>query len=124
MATTGNLTAAPLAARPLVGPVTVLRTSLLVAILAIWEGVAASGRVLDKIMPSLATIGRELVQILTHRDFLLKADLSIGSLRLAFDVMIPDFYRHLWITIAEVSGAMTIGGFSGLAVGLLLGANP
>jgi NitT/TauT family transport system permease protein len=124
MAATGNLTAAPLAARPLLSPVSILRIALLVAVLAIWEGVAASGRVLDKIMPSLVAIGGQLVHILTHPDMPLKVDVGIGSLRLAFDLMIPDFYRHLWITMAEVFGAMAIGGTAGLLVGLALGANP
>ena len=37
---------------------------------------------------------------------------------------IPAFYWHLYVTISEVAIALLIGGTTGLAVGLLLGANP
>ena len=40
------------------------------------------------------------------------------------DYVIPEFYRHLWVTIGEVMTGLAIGGLAGLAVGLLLGANP
>ena len=122
MATTGNLTAIPRAAAPLVSPVTLLRIALLVAIVAIWEAVAASGLLFRDVVPSLLTISGALIRILTHQDFQLQ--LGLGNGGTALDVMIPEFYRHLWVTIGEVGTAMTIGGLSGLAAGLLLGANP
>jgi NitT/TauT family transport system permease protein len=121
MATTGNLTAARLAGQPVVSPVTWLRLAIVAAIVVIWEIVAASGWLFRDVVPSLTKILRQLFLILTHPDFALKLDLGYG---LAFDLMIPDFYRHLWVTIAEVASATAIGGLAGLAIGLLLGANP
>ena len=53
----------------------------------------------------------------------MKWAVNLGSLGGAFDLRIPAFYWHLYITIAEVVSALIIGGFSGLAVGLALGAN-
>ncbi|HTS40578.1 MAG TPA: ABC transporter permease subunit [Xanthobacteraceae bacterium] len=123
MATTGNLTAAPLAARPVLGAVTLLRIAILITIVAIWEAVAASGWLFRDVVPSLLIIGRQLVLILTHPDYLLHIDLGFGS-SLVFDLKIPEFYRHLWVTVSEVATAMVIGGIAGLAVGLALGANP
>ena len=38
--------------------------------------------------------------------------------------MIPEFYRHLWVTAGRSAIALAIGGLAGLAVGLALGANP
>jgi NitT/TauT family transport system permease protein len=124
MATTGNLTAAPLAARPMVSPVTWLRIAIIVAIVVIWEIVAASGWLFRDVVPSLAKIGRELFLILTHPDFMLQVDVGLGNFRLVFDLMIPEFYRHLWVTISEVATATAVGGLAGLVIGLALGANP
>ena len=121
MATAGNLTAAPLAARPIVSPVTWLRIAIIIAIVVTWEIVAASGWLFRDVVPSLTNILHQLFLILTHPDFTLHVDLGLGP---AFDVMIPEFYRHLWVTIAEVATATAIGGLAGLAIGLALGANP
>jgi ABC-type nitrate/sulfonate/bicarbonate transport system permease component len=68
------------------------------------------------VVPSLVTVARALVSILTVPDY---KTVLFGS-----EVTIPDFYRHLWVTAGEVATAMTIGGLAGLAVGLALGANP
>ena len=122
MATTGNLTAIPLPAAPLVSPVTWLRIALLAAIVAIWEAVAASGLLFRDVVPSLLTIGGALINILIHPDYVLKVDLGFAGL--AFNLTIPEFYRHLWVTVGEIGTALLIGGFSGLVIGLLLGANP
>ena len=119
MAQTGHLTAAP-AAAPTISPVTRLRIALIVAIVVIWEAVAASGLLFRDVVPSLLVIGRALVNILTWPDFKLPLNLGFGS----FDLWIPDFYRHLWVTVYEVATAMVIGGLAGLLVGLVLGANP
>jgi NitT/TauT family transport system permease protein len=124
MATTGNLTATPLGAQPLLSPVTWLRLGIIVTILVIWEIVAASGWLFRDVVPSFTKIGWQLFLILTHPDFLLKVDLGVGSIPFAFELMIPEFYRHLWVTAAEVATATAIGGLSGLAIGLALGANP
>jgi NitT/TauT family transport system permease protein len=68
------------------------------------------------VVPSLVTVGRAVVSILFVPDY--KANL-FGS-----EVMIPEFYRHLWVTVGEVMAGLAIGGLAGLAVGLALGANP
>ena len=119
MAQTGHLTAAP-AAAPTISPVTRLRIALIVAIVVIWEAVAASGLLFRDVVPSLLVIGRALVNILTWPDFKFPLNLGFGN----FDLWIPDFYRHLWVTVYEVATAMVIGGLAGLLVGLVLGANP
>jgi len=115
MAETGRLTRTPVAA-PGVSPVTLLRIAIVVAIVAIWEAVAVSGLLFRDVVPSLLVIGRSLFELLTLPDF----RLPIGN----SEISIPEFYWHLWVTIYEVATAMVIGGLAGLAVGLLLGANP
>ena len=120
MATTGNLTASPLSPRSAVSPVLMLRIAIIVAIVAIWEIIAASGLLFRDVVPSLLKIGAQLVNILTHPDFQVSLNLGLGD----FDLKIPEFYRHLWVTIGEVGTAMVVGGLAGLAVGLALGANP
>jgi NitT/TauT family transport system permease protein len=120
VATTGNLTGIAHPTAPAISAVTWLRIALLAAIVAIWEAVAASGLLFRDVVPSLYIIGGALVNILVHPDYLLKVDLGFA----AFDLKIPEFYRHLWVTVGEIGTALVIGGLSGLAVGLLLGANP
>jgi len=117
MAATGTVTAAARQGGPATkSQITMLRIALIIGIIAVWEAVAASGLLFRDVVPSLLTIGQSLIKILTHQDFALE----IGSTK----VMIPDFYRHLWVTLTEVATALVIGGFAGLAVGLALGANP
>jgi len=117
MAQTGHLTRAPGAAdEPWLNPVTRLRIIILVAIIGTWELVAASGWLLRDVVPSILTIGRALVELLAHPD--LKVTLA------GYVLWIPAFYWHLYVTISEVAIALLIGGTTGLAVGLLLGANP
>jgi NitT/TauT family transport system permease protein len=116
MAQTGQLVRAPEAAGPWLNPVTRLRIVILVAILGTWEAVAASGILLREVVPSIVTIGRSLVELLGRPD--LKVSLA-GT-----DFWIPAFYWHLYVTISEVAAALVIGGATGLAVGLALGANP
>jgi len=117
MAATGSVTAAARRGGPATkSQIRMLRIALIVGIIAIWEAVAASGLLFRDVVPSLVTIGQSLIKILMHPDFALE----IGSTT----VMIPDFYRHLWVTLTEVATALVFGGFAGLAVGLALGANP
>jgi NitT/TauT family transport system permease protein len=100
MAATGRLTRAP--ARP--GPasaVTMLRIALIAAVLIGWEALAASGLLFRDVVPSLAAIGNALAGLLLD-----------GS-----------FYWHLGVTGLEIAAALAIGGLSGLAAGLALGAN-
>jgi ABC-type nitrate/sulfonate/bicarbonate transport system permease component len=86
---------------PAFSRVTLLRLAIIAGIVLMWEAVAASGLLFRDVVPSLVTIAGALVTILVD----------------------PSFYRHLWVTVAEVVTAIAIGGVSGLAVGLLLGAN-
>jgi len=96
--------------------VTLLRIAIIVAIVLIWEAVAASGILFRDVVPSLFVIGRALVQLLTWPD--LKLELW------GREIWIPEFYQHLWVTLTEVATGLVIGGVAGLAVGLALGANP
>jgi len=119
MAETGRLTlpaAGGWAALPLKRRVALLRVAIIVTLVVVWEAVAASGLLFRDVVPSLFTVGRALVSILTVPDY--KAQI-FGS-----EYVIPEFYRHLWVTMYEVMTAMVIGGLTGLVVGLLLGANP
>src|SRR5262249_14887996 len=100
MAATGNLTAGT-PARPLLSAVTLLRIALIVATVVIWEAVSASGLLFRDVVPSLVKIGAQLVSILTHPDFQLSVD-AFGS---TFDLFIPEFYRHLGVTVGEVATA-------------------
>ncbi len=116
MAQTGHLTATPRPAAPWLTPVTWLRIAILLTLLAIWEAVAASGILLRDVVPSTLTIGKALVELLFQPD--LKVSL------LGHDLTIPAFYWHLYVTIYEVVTALLIGGSTGLAIGIALGANP
>jgi ABC-type nitrate/sulfonate/bicarbonate transport system permease component len=98
MAETGKLIATP--SRRL-GPVALTRLFLLAALLAAWEGIAASGLFYRDVVPSLIRIGRALAEFV--------ADAS--------------FYFHLSVTAYEVGVSLVIGSLAGLAVGIALGAN-
>jgi len=115
MAATGHLTAR-MPVRPGLSPVLGLRIALIVAAVLIWEAVAASGLLFRDVVPSLLMIGKAAFQLLAHPDYKIAVS--------GREFMIPEFYRHLWVTCVEVGTAMAIGGLSGLAVGLALGANP
>jgi NitT/TauT family transport system permease protein len=93
-----------------------LRVAIVAGLIAVWEAVAASGLLFRDVVPSLVTVGRSLVSILTVPDY------ETGIFGIGF--MIPEFYRHLWVTFGEVATAMVIGGLAGLSIGLALGANP
>jgi len=82
-------------------PVTALRVAIILGVVAIWQAVSASGWLYRDVVPSLLTIGSALFATLSD----------------------PTFYFHLGTTGYEIAIAMVIGGLSGLAVGLLLGAN-
>jgi ABC-type nitrate/sulfonate/bicarbonate transport system permease component len=120
MAETGRLTV-PASAGRRSGPsqrqrVLWLRVVIVAGLIAVWEAVAASGLLFRDVVPSLVTVGRALVSILSVADY--KASI-FGA-----EVTIPEFYRHLWVTFGEVATAMAIGGLAGLSIGLALGANP
>jgi NitT/TauT family transport system permease protein len=102
MAEAGRLSAT--AGRPrrgFVQPVTALRVGIIVAVLATWELVAASGLLYRDVVPSLAAIAVALYTTLSD----------------------PTFYFHLATTGYEIGIALAIGGLGGLAVGMVLGAS-
>jgi NitT/TauT family transport system permease protein len=98
MAQTGGLTRPAFAAE---NPVALLRIGLIVAALAVWQAVSVSGLLYRDVVPSLGAIADALVRLL----------LDSG------------FYGHLGTTGLEIATALAIGGISGLAAGLALGAN-
>ncbi len=100
MAATGRLRTTS-AAVPGMLPVTALRIAIIVSVLAMWEGVSASGWLYQDVVPSLLKIGQALVRVLSS----------------------PDFYWNLGTTVGEIGIALAIGGLSGLVIGLVLGAN-
>jgi NitT/TauT family transport system permease protein len=134
MAQTGHLTHAPRIAAPLLSPVTVLRIAIIVVIVVLWEAAAfiagilsqidpsfaSFGLILSKVTPSLIVIGRSLLELLGHPDLKWPVSFS-GS---TYELWIPAFYWHLYVTLAEVTTATLIGGLAGLIAGLALGANP
>jgi len=100
MAETGRLRQAAPAA-PLIGPVALLRTAIVLALLAIWEFLAHSGWLYRDVVPSLVSIARAIVDLLSHQEY----------------------YYNLAVTSGEIGIALLIGGTSGLVVGIVLGAN-
>jgi ABC-type nitrate/sulfonate/bicarbonate transport system permease component len=100
MAETGRLRQAAVAA-PVINPVTLLRVAIILGALSIWEFLAHSGWLYRDVVPSLLAIGRVLAELLIS----------------------ADYYFNLGVTATEVAAALAIGGLSGLAVGILLGAN-
>ena len=81
--------------------VAVVRIGIVALALAAWEISAASGLLLREVVPSLGVVGRSLIALLSG----------------------IDFYRNLAITAGEIAAGVLIGGVSGLAVGIALGAN-
>jgi ABC-type nitrate/sulfonate/bicarbonate transport system permease component len=100
MAETGRLRQAAVTA-PMISPVTLLRAAIILSVLAIWEFLSHSGWLYRDVVPSLISIGEALGQLLAQ----------------------PNYYYNLGVTAAEIGAAVAIGGISGMAVGLLLGAN-
>ena len=100
MAAAGSVRLAP-AHRLGLSQVTVLRAGLVLALLVIWEALAASGLLFQDVVPSFLKIGGAVVSTLAD----------------------PGFYRNLGVTAYEVGLALLIGGTAGLAVGILLGGS-
>ncbi len=119
MAETGTLSKPAPAAAPsmsLQRQVLLLRIAIVVGVLALWEAVSASGLLFGEVVPSLVAIGRSLVSLVALPDH------AVNLFGASFQI--PEFYRHLGVTAYEVLIAMLIGGFFGLAIGLLLGTHP
>ena len=100
MAASGELSKTP-ARTPLISPVTLLRIVLILALLAIWEFLSRSGWLYRDVVPSLLSIGKALIGLLSS----------------------GEYYYNLGVTTAEIAAALAIGGGGGIVVGLLLGAN-
>ena len=88
-------------ASPSARQVTILRVVIIVAVLATWEAVSASGLLFRDVVPSLVAIGKAIARLLTS----------------------AEFYSNLGITATEIGVGLLIGGLSGLAVGIALGAS-
>ncbi|HZQ11878.1 MAG TPA: ABC transporter permease subunit [Pseudolabrys sp.] len=99
MAETGRLRQT--ATAPLIGPVALVRTAIVLALLALWEFLAHSGWLYRDVVPSLLSIARALARLLSQ----------------------PDYYYNLGVTAGEIGMALLIGGGAGLLVGLVLGGN-
>ena len=80
---------------------TLLRAAIILSALAVWELLSHSGWLYRDVVPSLLSIGRALIALLTS----------------------PSYYFNLGVTAAEIATALAIGGLSGVAAGILLGAN-
>jgi NitT/TauT family transport system permease protein len=82
-------------------PVTRVRIAIILAILIGWELLARSGLLYRDVVPSLDKIALAIVNLLSD----------------------PNFYWNLGVTAGEIGVGLTIGGVSGLVVGILLGGN-
>jgi len=100
MAETGRLKQTAVAA-PGLSPVTLLRVAIILSVLAVWEFLSHSGWLYRDVVPSLLSIGRALIDLVSS----------------------GEYYFNLGVTAGEIGIALTVGGLSGLAVGILLGAN-
>ena len=78
-----------------------VRIAIVVIALAGWETLSASGLLFRDVVPSLRAIGGAVARLLAG----------------------GEFYTNLGVTAMEVGIAMAIGGLTGLAVGIALGAN-
>ena len=83
------------------GPVFLVRAGIIAAVLLAWQAMATSGLLYRDVVPSLPSLARALLQL----------------------VVDPVFYSNLAVTLGEAALALAIGGVSGFAVGLLLGAS-
>src|SRR5262249_55015805 len=86
MAETGRLSAVAPGFRLWGDPVLQLRIAIIVAVLVVWETVAASGLLYRDVVPSLLAIGRALVKLLSA----------------------PEYYWNLGVTAGEVGTSLVI----------------
>ena len=78
-----------------------VRIAIVAMVLATWEALSASGLLFRDVVPSLVAIGGAIGRLLVN----------------------PEFYGNLGVTAGEIAIALLIGGLSGLAAGITLGAN-
>jgi len=86
---------------PVLNPLMLLRIALVLALLTVWEVLSRSGWLYRDVVPSLFKVAAAVQDLLSTKDY----------------------YFNLGVTSAEIGAALLIGGLSGIAVGLLLGAN-
>jgi len=79
----------------------VLRVAFVLIALVAWEALSRSGLLFKDVVPSLGAIWSALAKVLSTRDF----------------------YANLGVTAHEIGIAVIIGGVTGLAAGIVLGAN-
>jgi len=118
MAETGRLRL-PAARAAGLDKVTLLRIAIILAILLLWEAVAASGLLYRDVVPSLGAIGKALWRLLTFPDLAV----ALPFADFYADLKVPQFYWHLWVTAGEVATGLALGGLGGLLAGLVLGGN-
>jgi ABC-type nitrate/sulfonate/bicarbonate transport system permease component len=89
--------------RPDASPRRVLRLRILIIalLLLVWQAVAMSGLFYQDVVLGLPDIALGLAQLLTD----------------------PEFYRNLWVTLAEILAASVIGTLTGLVCGMVLGGS-
>jgi ABC-type nitrate/sulfonate/bicarbonate transport system permease component len=78
-----------------------VRIAIVLVALLTWEGLARSGWLYRDVVPSLIAIGRAVIDLLSS----------------------GEYYFNLGVTAGEIGVALTLGGLSGLVVGIALGAN-
>jgi NitT/TauT family transport system permease protein len=122
MAETGRLTL-PMARRPWLDPVTALRIAIIVATLAGWEALSASGLLYRDVVPSLVAIGKALWGLLIDPNQVWQAEIGSFTLAIPYPDRLPPFYWHLYSTFYEIAIAMVIGCLSGLLVGIAIGGS-
>jgi ABC-type nitrate/sulfonate/bicarbonate transport system permease component len=81
--------------------VLLLRVSIVMALMVLWELLSRSGWFYSDVLPSLLAIAAAVYELLGH----------------------GEYYFNLGVTAGEIGIALLIGGLSGLLVGLVLGAN-
>ena len=101
MAEAGRLNFKAREAPSMLRPVTALRIAIIVAVLAAWQALAASGLLYRDVVPSLGAIAAALYHTLADRMF----------------------YGHLATTFYEIALALAFGGITGLIVGIALGSS-
>src|SRR5262249_38689526 len=108
-------------------PVTGMRIAIIVAMLVVWEAVAASGLLYRDVVPSLFAISKALFTLLVDPNQAWQMELGFGSYRWALEIPYPhrwpDFYWHLYTTFYEIAVGMVIGGGTGLVAGIALGGS-
>ena len=77
----------------------IIRVSIVLVVVAIWEGISHSGLFYDEVFPSIVEILSELIVLLSD----------------------ADFYRHIFVTLFEIILGLTLaivfGGISGVLIG-------